>query len=295
MFENFKKDKIKLNAIMINYVIAGSASPLLLLHGYPQTHTIWHKIAPALAKKFTVVASDLRGYGDSSKPKTTADHISYSKREMAKDQVLLMKALGYNQFYVAGHDRGGRVAHRMALDYPNVVKKIAVLDIAPTYTMYKTTDMDFAKSYYHWFFLIQPYDIPERMIGADPLFYLNKKFGQWGCDSNAFTKEAFDEYVRCLTPETIHASCEDYRASAYIDLEHDQYDINKGNKIKCPILCIWGQKGYVGSKYNVINEWKKWGDDVNGYALPCGHYLPEEAPKETLEALLDFFYTNQKN
>lgn len=292
MFENFKKDKIKLGDIVINYVIDGNGPPLLLLHGYPQTHAIWHKIVPGLIEKFTVVASDLRGYGDSSKPKTTEDHKPYSKREMAKDQVLLMKALGFNTFYVAGHDRGGRVAHRMALDHPNIIKKMAVLDIAPTYTMYKTADMDFAKAYYHWFFLIQPYDIPERMIGADPLFYLNKKFGQWGRDTEAFTKEAFDEYVRCLTPDTIHASCEDYRASASIDIKHDQQDIDNKNKIKCPILCIWGQKGYVGRKYDVVSEWKKWGDHVEGYGLPGGHYLPEEAPKETLQALLNFFYFN---
>ncbi len=292
MFKNFKKDKIKVKSIKINYVIAGNGPPLLLLHGYPQTLIIWHKIAPALTKKFTVVASDLRGYGDSDKPKTTEDHKPYSKREMAKDQVHLMNALGFDEFFLAGHDRGGRVAHRMALDHPEVIKKMAVLDIAPTYTMYKTTDMDFAKAYYHWYFLIQPYDIPERMIGADPLFYLNKKFGQWGRDSEAFTREAFAEYLRCLTPETIHASCEDYRASASIDIEHDQQDIDNGNKIKCPVLCIWGQKGYVGRKYDVVSEWKKWGDDVQGYGLPCGHYLPEEAPRETLQAILDFFYFN---
>ena len=289
MFDHFQKHILALKDVSINYVIGGNGPPLLLVHGYPQTHVIWHKIVSALAQRFTVIASDLRGYGDSSKPPTTETHEPYSKRNMAIDQVLLMKHLGFDRFYVAGHDRGGRVAHRMALDHPHAVKKMVVMDIAPTYTMYTTTDMEFAKAYYHWFFLIQPYDLPERMIGSDPLYFLSRKFGQWGRDGSAFTKEAFSEYLRCLTPETIHASCEDYRASASIDIEHDQVDIDKGNKIACPLLCLWGEKGFVGGKYDVVAEWKKWGDHVEGYGLPCGHYLPEEAPNETLEALLNFF------
>lgn len=288
MFLNFKKNITEVDGAAINYVINGSGPPLLLLHGYPQTHIIWHKIAPELAKKYTVIASDLRGYGNSSKPVTTETHRPYSKRAMAKDQVQLMQQLGFGRFMLVGHDRGGRVGHRLALDYPNVVEKLVVMDIAPTYTMYKTTDMDFAKSYYHWFFLIQPYNIPEQMIGADPLYFLTKKFGQWGRDSGAFTKEAFAEYLRCLTPETIHASCEDYRASASIDLNHDQIDLDKGNKIACKMLALWGDKGFVGRKYDVLEEWRKWCDNVTGFSLPCGHYLPEEAPKETLAALLDF-------
>ena len=289
MFHNFKKSILDLTEVAINYLIGGSGPPLLLLHGYPQTHVMWHKIAPHLANSFTVIASDLRGYGDSSKPQTTENHEPYSKRAMASDQVQLMEHLGYKSFFVAGHDRGGRVAHRMALDHPQAIKKLVVMDIAPTYTMYKTTDMEFAKAYYHWFFLIQPFDIPERMIGADPLYFLNKKFGQWGRESGAFTEEAFNEYLRCLTPETIHASCEDYRASASIDLEHDQVDIDSGHKMTCPLLCLWGEKGFVGNKYDVPGEWRKWTDEVTGYALACGHYLPEEAPDETLKYLLDFF------
>ena len=260
----------------------------MLLHGYPQTYFIWHKIACELSNKYTVVASDLRGYGDSSKPISDKKHASYSKRAMAKDQVKLMSHLGFDCFLVAGHDRGGRVGHRMTLDYPGVIEKLVVMDIAPTYTMYKTADMDFAKSYYHWFFLIQPADIPERMIGADPEFYLNKKFKQWGKDSNAFSKKAFSEYLRCFTSETIKASCEDYRASASIDLEHDQIDIDNNNKIECPMMVIWGDKGYVGNKYDIITEWKKFATHVVGYSLPCGHYLPEEAPNETLQALVTF-------
>jgi len=289
MFKNFRKGTFTINEITINYVHGGSGPPLLLLHGYPQTHVIWHKIASSLSENFTVVASDLRGYGDSSKPNTTENHLPYSKRAMAQDQVSLMEHLGFDTFFLAGHDRGGRVAHRMALDYPNSILKMVVMDIAPTYTMYTTTDMEFARAYYHWFFLIQPFDLPEKLIGNDPEFYLRKKVRQWGRDSGAFTDEAFKEYLRCWTKETIHASCEDYRASATIDIEHDQIDIDKGNKISCPILCLWGDKGFVGKKYDVIAEWKKWANDATGYGLPCGHYLPEEAPKETLEALLSFF------
>lgn len=288
MLDQFQKATAQIGDISIRYAIGGAGPPLLLLHGYPQTHVMWHKIAPALSEKFTVVASDMRAYGDSSKPQTDERHSPYSKRAMGADQVALMRQLGFEQFLLVGHDRGGRVGHRMALDHPNVIQKLAVLDIAPTYTMYKTTDMEFAQAYYHWFFLIQAHDLPERMIGADPAFYLSKKFRQWGRDNSAFTPEALSEYHRCFTPETIHASCEDYRASATIDIEHDQVDIDGGRRIQCPLLCLWGEKGFVGKKYDVIAEWKKWADQVEGKGIPCGHYLPEEAPTETLEALLAF-------
>ena len=288
MFNNFKRSSIKLEDVEINYVSGGSGLPVLLLHGYPQTHVMWHKIADQLSKHYTVVASDLRGYGDSSKPPTDKFHEPYSKRRSAQDQINLMKSLGFDEFYLVGHDRGGRVGHRMALDHPDRIKKLVVLDIAPTYTMYTTTDMEFATAYYHWFFLIQPYDIPERMIGNDRLSFLEKKFAQWGRDSGAFTKEAFSEYLRCFTEETIHASCEDYRASASIDLQHDQIDLDNGNKIQCPVLCLWGEKGFVGRKYDVIAEWSKWAFQVEGHGLPSGHYLPEEAPDETLESILKF-------
>jgi len=288
MFHKFDRSSVEIEGLKINYVIGGKGPAILLLHGYPQTHVMWHKIADQLAEKFTVVASDLRGYGDSGKPPTDEIHTPYSKRESGNDQVSLMQSLGFYRFQLVGHDRGGRVGHRMALDHPNCIEKLVVMDIAPTYTMYTTTDMEFARAYYHWFFLIQPYDIPEKMIGQNTLYFLEKKFGQWGIDSGAFTKEAFDEYLRCLTPETIHASCEDYRASATIDIRHDQTDIDAGNKIKCPILCLWGEKGFVGKKYDVIREWSKWADHVQGSGINCGHYLPEEAPAETLNALLNF-------
>ncbi|NNF32496.1 MAG: alpha/beta hydrolase [Saprospiraceae bacterium] len=288
MFNNFEGFTEDIEGVMISYVIGGSGPPILLLHGYPQTHVMWHKLADQLSEQYTVVASDLRGYGDSSKPPTTETHEPYSKRASANDQIELMRRLGFDHFILVGHDRGGRVGHRMALDYPDAIKSLVLLDIAPTHSMYTTTDMEFAAAYYHWFFLIQPYDIPERLIGNDPFYFLEKKFGQWGRDESAFTEEAFEEYLRCFTPETIHASCEDYRASATIDLVHDKLDLDKGNKIKCPMLCLWGEKGFVGKKYDVVAEWSRWAMNVDGYGIPCGHYLPEEAPEETLAAILKF-------
>ena len=289
MFADFEHSQQQVDDMSINYVKAGSGPPLLLLHGYPQSHIMWHKIAPRLADHFTVVASDLRGYGDSTKPPSSQDHSPYSKRASAKDQVRLMTSLGFEDFYVAGHDRGGRVGHRMALDYPDKVLKLATLDIAPTYTMYATTDFSFALAYYHWFFLIQPYPLPETLIAANAEFCLRNKFGQWGRDDSAFPDEVMQEYLRCFSPETIHASCEDYRASATIDMQHDQADIDAGVGLVCPILALWGEKGFVGNKYDVVAEWQQWGRDVRGFGLPCGHYLPEEAPEETLKALMQFF------
>ena len=290
MFEGF--DPLRMSVaddVTIDLVVGGDGPPLLLLHGYPQTHVMWHRVAPALAERFTVVAPDLRGYGDSSTPPTTDDHAVYSKRATAADQVAVMEALGFDRFHLAGHDRGGRVGHRLALDHPERVRSLAVLDIAPTYAMYTTTDMTFAEAYYHWFFLIQPYDLPERMIGADPEFFLRHKFGQWGRDDTAFTPEAMAEYVRCFTPATIHASCEDYRASASIDLGHDRADLDAGRRLDCPVLALWGAKGFVGRHYDVVGEWRGWADDVHGWALPSGHFLPEEAPAATRDALRGFF------
>ena len=291
MFDRFKKSIAHLDGIKINYVIGGEGPPLLLLHGYPQTHVMWHKIAAPLAEHFTVIASDLRGYGDSDKPPSDDQHTPYSKRASGNDQIQLMQSLGFTTFQLIGHDRGGRVGHRMALDHPEAINKLVVMDIAPTYTMYTTTDMEFATAYYHWFFLIQPHDIHERMIGQDPLFFLEKKLGQWGKDRSAFTQEAFHAYLRCWTPETIHASCEDYRASATIDIIHDQMDLDQGNKIKCPVLCLWGTNGFVGNKYDVVSEWSKWACNVQGQGIHAGHYLPEEAPQETLQAIIPFLLT----
>ena len=288
MFEGFEEFNIQTQGAVIHGVKKGHGQPLLLLHGYPQTHVIWHKIAQQLAEEFTVVATDLRGYGDSSKPDGGSNHEQYSKRVMAKDQLDVMNQFGFEKFLVAGHDRGGRVAHRMALDYADEVKKVAVLDIAPTHLMYTTTDMEFARAYYHWFFLIQPFDIPERLIGSDVEFWVRSKLAQWGRDQQAITPQAFDEYLRCYRdPAAIHASCEDYRASAGIDLLHDEEDLRQ--KITSPLLVLWGEKGFVGKKYNVIQTWQERAIHVQGYALPCGHYLAEEAPEMTLQALRNFF------
>ena len=266
----------------------GDGPPLLLLHGYPQTGYIWHKIAPRLARYFTVIVADLRGYGDSDKPPTSADHAVYSKRAMAIDMISVMAELGYQRFFVAGHDRGGRVAHRLARDYPEAVERLAVLDIAPTTMMYDTTDMQFATSYYHWFFLIQPAPFPETLIGHDPKFFLESKMRQWGKDRSAITDEAFNDYLRCFSnPDTIHASCEDYRASASVDLEHDAADANL--KLTMPLLALWGANGMVGNKYDMLAAWRDVAENVSGFAVPGGHYLPEEAPDETYRALLNFF------
>ena len=274
--------------INIAVCIKGAGPPLLLLHGYPQTGYMWHKIAPRLANNFTVIVADLRGYGDSDKPATSADHAVYSKRAMAADMIAVMAAFGYQRFFVAGHDRGGRVAHRLARDFPQAVEKLAVLDIAPTAMMYHTTDMQFANSYYHWFFLIQPAPFPETLIGQDPKFFLESKMRHWGKDRTAITDDAFDDYLRCFSnPDTIHASCEDYRASASIDLEHDAADA--GQKLDMPLLVLWGATAMVGNKYDMLAAWREVAVDVTGFAVPGGHYLPEESPDETYQALLDFF------
>jgi len=287
VLDDFQQDRITTTGDEINLRRAGEGPPLLLLHGYPQTHVMWHKIAPALAERFTVVLTDLRGYGDSAKPPGGDNHEAYSKRAMAQDQVEVMTALGFDSFAVVGHDRGARVGHRLALDHPERVSKLALLDIAPTLAMYERTDMAFASAYYHWFFLIQPYDLPERLIGADPDFYLEKKIGKWSRNDGAFTAAALAEYKRCFRdPATIHATCEDYRAAAGIDLEHDRADL--GRKLACPVLALWGAKGVIERSYPVLEIWRERVRDLRGKALPCGHFLAEEAPAETVAELLNF-------
>jgi len=291
MFEGFATRRLPgADGIQINAVVGGSGPPLLLLHGYPQMHVMWHKVAPVLAKHFTVVAADLRGYGDSDKPPSDKEHLVYSKRSTANDQVAAMRSLGFERFSVAGHDRGGRVAHRMALDHPSVVERIAVLDIAPTREMFKPTSFEFAMAYYHWYFLAQPFDYPERMIGADPEYYVREKMRGWsrGLAEEIFPAEALDEYIRCFKdPKTIHASCEDYRAAATIDIEHD--DADGGKKVEAPLLALWGSKGVVHRLFDPIALWKQRAGDVRGAALPSGHYLAEEVPEQTAEQLLAFF------
>ena len=240
MFEGFEGVRIETEGASINVVYGGKGPPVVLLHGYPQTYAMWHLVVPRLAESFTVVATDLRGYGDSSKPEGGVDHAGYSKRAMAADQAEVMEALGFGSFAVVGHDRGGRVAHRMALDHPERVTKLVVLDIVPTHYVFATADKELATVYYHWFFLIQPYDLPERLIGTDPDYFLGKKLGGWGTGIEVFAPEAYAEYERCFRdPKTVHASCEDYRAAATIDLEHDEAD--RGRRIECPLLALWGE------------------------------------------------------
>lgn len=288
MLQGFNHTRIETGGATIALSHGGDGPPLLLLHGYPQNHYMWHKIAPQLAERFTVVAADLRGYGDSAKPASDPAHETYSKRAMARDQVEVMAALGFERFFVAGHDRGARVTHRMALDHPERVLKAAVLDIVPTHTVFARTDKATALAYYHWFFLAQPYDLPERLIGADPTYYLNRKLAQWGGGQDAFTRNARAEYARCFrNPETIHASCEDYRAGASIDLTHDEADLDR--KVAAPLLALWGAEGFVARQYDVLAVWREKAERVTGRALPCGHFLPEEMPDETLAELLAFF------
>ncbi|PSB01881.1 alpha/beta fold hydrolase [Merismopedia glauca] len=287
MLSNFQQKIIETKETKINVVKSGTGFPLLLLHGYPQNHLMWHKIAPDLAKDFTVVATDLRGYGDSSKPQGDLDHRYYSKRIMAQDQVEVMSQLGYSEFYLVGHDRGARVAHRLTLDYPEKVKKLALLDIIPTYELYQTSDREFASSYYHWFFLIQPYPLPETLIGANPEYFLQACLQSWSRDFAAFTPEVLAEYIRCFNnPATIHATCEDYRAAATIDLIDDELDLNQ--KIQCPVLVLWGNQGIIGRKYDVLSIWRQRAVNVIGKGIECGHFLAEENPDQTYLEIREF-------
>jgi len=286
--EGFDTNQITLSDVTINFASAGEGPPLLLLHGYPQTHLIWHRIAPQLACHYRVICPDLRGYGDSGKPEGGADHAGYSKRVMAQDMAELMALLGHEEFYVAGHDRGGRVAHRLVLDHPQRVAKACVMDIMPTEYMFRQTDQAFATGYYHWFFLIQPDGLPERMIGADPGYYLTEKLNRWAAAGAEFDSAVVVDYIRCFSdPATIHASCEDYRAAATIDLVHDRADIHQ--QIQCPLLVLWGEQGFVARSYDVLKIWRQRAVSVQGAALPCGHFLPEECPDQVYQALREFF------
>jgi len=269
--------------------IGGNGPPILLLHGFPQTKAIWEIVAPKLAESFTVIASDLRGYGCSSKPNSKPDHSTYSKRSMASDQHALMKALGHDQFFLLGHDRGGRVSHRLAMDYPESVLRLMVLDISPTLTMYDNTTMEFAKGYWHWFFLIQPEPVPETLIGANPQFWINKHMGRHG-GTDIFSPERWAEYLAGVSnPLSMHAMCEDYRAAASIDLIHDRADRDAGRKLAMPLRVLWGEHGLVNKCFKPIDDWKAVAQDVSGRALPCGHYIPEELPTELISEARSFF------
>jgi haloacetate dehalogenase len=288
MLETFVPLQIKTSGASIHVMKAGSGEPLLLLHGFPQTHVMWHKVAPRLAASFTVVLADLRGYGESSKPQEEPDHANYSKRVMAQDMIEVMSQLGYDSFHAIGHDRGARVLHRMLRDHGPRIKKAAVLDMVPTYDMYKTTDKAFATAFYRWFFLIQPAELPERMITAQAEYFLRSILKNLSSDISAFTPEAVAQYLRCLSdPATIHGICEDYRASAGIDLQHDEADLQQ--KVRCPLLVLWGANGFIGRKYDSLAIWRTYAETVQGYGLPSGHFVPEEAPEETYNALQLFF------
>ena len=286
--KGFTVEKIRLPGITINYACAGEGPPVLLLHGHPQTHIVWRKIAPRLVGAgYRVIAPDLRGYGDSEKPTSDAAHLTYSKRAMAQDQIALMAALGHERFSVIGHDRGGRVAHRLALDAPDAVDRLAVLDIAPTLTMYERTDQAFATRYFWWFFLIQPDGLPEKLIGGDPEYFPRRHIAGQVKTKGAVSEEAMAEYLRSYRdPATIHAICEDYRASASIDLDHDRADGLK--RISAPLLAVWGARSVVGDLYDVEATWKDKALDVTARALPCGHAIPEEAPEDLFELLAAF-------
>ena len=287
MFEGFRKKFVKVNKGKIFCRIGGNGPPLLLLHGYPQTHIMWHKTANKLAKSFTIIVADLRGYGSSFVLKSDKKHLNYSKREMAKDMVQLMYKLGFKKFCIAGHDRGGRVAHRMARDYRKKIIAMSVLDICPTLDMYEKTEKNFAKAYFHWFFLIQPKWLPERMIESDPRKWMKNCLDKWS-GNNKFGKVEKIYLKSFQQKKRIHATCEDYRASATIDLEHDKKDRKK--KLNIPIQVLWGKKGIIGKLYKPIEIWKKYtSKKVYGSAINSGHFIPEQNPNETVKHLKKFF------
>ena len=281
----FTRSQVAVTGTDIAVAVAGSGPPLLLLHGFPQTMAMWHRVAPLLTDYFTVVCADLRGYGDSGRPASGPDHAGYSKRAMAQDQVEVMSALGFDTFAVAGHDRGGRVTRRMCLDHPERITAAAVLDIVPTAKVFATTDQALATAYYHWFFLIQPDGMPEHMIGQDATWWLNETLRRWAAPGFQFDPAALAAYERAFDDaSTIHAQCEDYRAAATIDLVHDAEDA--GARIACPLMVLWGERGAMHRIYDVLGTWMDQGVDVRGRAIDSGHFLAEEAPDATARELL---------
>jgi haloacetate dehalogenase len=293
-FDGFEARDFDLQGMRIHARVGGrqGAPPLLLLHGFPQSHVMWQRVAQRLAPHFNLVLPDLRGYGDSAKPQGEAKHANYSKRVMAQDMARLMAALGHARYGVCGHDRGARVAHRLALDHAGAVSKLALIDIAPTLDMYAATDMRFAKAYYHWFHLIQPAPLPEMMIGGCARDYLHAKLGGWGGGGVAFIEpQALAEYERCFcNPVAIHAACEDYRAAAGLDLEHDRASRAAGQKIACDTLVLWGERGVVQALFDPLALWRaQCAAGLQGQGLPAGHFIPEELPDATAQHLLRFF------
>jgi haloacetate dehalogenase len=287
LLPGFTERKIRTSGATIHLEYAGEGPPALLLHGYPESHVMWHKVAPQLARDYTVVCPDLRGYGDSSKPKGLPDHANYSKRAMALDMVEVMETLGHRSFHVVGHDRGGRVGHRLARDHGARVKTLTVLDISPTLKMYQSTSLQFAKAYYHWFFLIQEAPLPEQMLQGHVPDYVLKRLGRGKSGLKYFDKRAIAEYTRIFKdPRAIHATCEDYRAAATIDLVHDRKDLKK--KLKMPVLALWGRQGVIAALFDCLADWREVATDVRGRALQCGHFIPEEKPRELVSELRRF-------
>lgn len=291
MFERFDSRRFTLDdGVAIRGRVGGAGPALLLLHGHPQTHVMWHRVADELAQHFKVVALDLRGYGDSSRPASDDEHAAYSKRTMARDAVQVMRQLGHERFMLCAHDRGARVAHRLALDHPQLLSRMMLLDIAPTLAMYEQTSERFARAYWHWFFLIQPPPLPERLIDADPAAYVTNVMGRRHAGLGAFDARALAEYQRCVSlPGSAHAICEDYRASAGIDLDHDRADRAAGRRLALPLRVLWGRHGTVGQCFDVLSLWREAAVDVSGRALDCGHYIAEEQPAELLQEMLGFF------
>ena len=287
LFQGFERGAIKTSGATINYVAAGVGEPVLLLHGYPETHVCWHRIAPELAKRYRVICADLRGYGDSSKPEGLPDHSNYSKRVMGLDMVELMRALGHGTFHLVGHDRGARVAHRLTRDNEASVRTLTVLDVSPTLKMFESTNLAFATAYYHWFMMLQPPPLPENMLAGQVPFNILGRVGRTEPDLSAFDPEAIEAYVRAFAdPRAIHASCEDYRAAGTIDLDHDR--ASRGRKIDTPVLALWGAQAVVGKMFDCLADWREVANKVTGRAIDCGHFLPEEAPQETLSEIERF-------
>jgi haloacetate dehalogenase len=291
MFENFTKTTIKTSGAEIVTVKGGEGPPLLLMHGNPFNHLSWHKIAPRLAKEFTVVCTDLRGYGDSSKPAGGGDHSNYSFRAMAQDQIEVMETLGFTKFYAAGHDRGARVLHRMCLDHPTKVLKAGFMDMLPQHHLLNNVTRQWGKFSWHWFFMTQDYPTPETMMGADPEFFIRRKLSKTDQGTSFFGPEALQDYIRCIkNPAVIHAMCEDYRATFGIDLDMDTADYDAGRRVTTPSLILWGAKGGVGRNHNAAEIWSRYATNIVKTAtVPSGHYLQEECPDETYDVLSSFF------
>lgn len=290
MLKNFTEFDIARSAVRLHGKVGGQGPPLLLLHGHPQSHVMWHRVAPELAKRFTVVMMDLRGYGDSGRPASDESHSVYSKREMARDALAVLKHQGFHRFQVLAHDRGARVAHRLAADAPEAVERLMLLDIAPTLAMYENTSEAFAKAYWHWFFLIQPPPLPEALIDSDPVRFVRSMMGKRHAGLAAFAPEALAEYERCASMAgSGHSIAEDYRASASVDLVHDRADVSAGRKINQPLRVLWGEEGIVGKCFDVLALWRERAQAVSGKSVPCGHYIAEELPAVLLDEAFQFF------